>query len=110
MFPQALSKRAIRLFTVPDLHNANPHVHLHPFSISVVFRMASHEGTTLKQEIPRQEQDLPELQKEMMPEPFDTSLETGHGPTEYKGSGKLRGKTALITGGECAYILSYIVA
>ncbi|KAJ3474842.1 hypothetical protein NLI96_g12221 [Meripilus lineatus] len=62
--------------------------------------MASHEGTTLKQNIPRQEQDLPGLQKEMAPEPFDTSLETGHGPTEYKGSGRLRGKAALITGGD----------
>lgn len=101
MLPHALWRRAIRLFTVPELHNIHPHAHPRPFPISVVFRMASHEGTTLKQNIPRQEQDLPGLQKEMAPEPFDTSLETGHGPTEYKGSGRLRGKAALITGGEC---------
>ncbi|KAH9932858.1 general stress protein 39 [Fomitopsis serialis] len=40
----------------------------------------AHEGTTLKQKVPAQEQDLPGLQKAMSPEPFDTSLETGSGP------------------------------
>ena len=60
----------------------------------------AHEGTTLKQKVPKQEQELPGLQKAMEPEPFDTSLETGSGPTQYAGSGRLRGKKALITGGE----------
>jgi len=60
----------------------------------------SHEGTTLKQKVPAQEQDLPGLQKNMEPEPFDTSLETGSGPRPYTGVGKLRGKKALITGGD----------
>lgn len=60
----------------------------------------SHEGNTLKQQIPKQEQNLPGLQKAMEPEPFDTKMETASGPREYTGVGKLRGKKALITGGE----------
>ncbi|KAH8082810.1 general stress protein 39 [Cristinia sonorae] len=59
-----------------------------------------HEGTTLKQKIPKQEQDLPGLQKDMKPEPFDTNLETASGPRPYIGVGKLKGKKALITGGD----------
>ncbi|EMD32227.1 hypothetical protein CERSUDRAFT_144022 [Gelatoporia subvermispora B] len=62
--------------------------------------MSSHEGTTLKQKIPAQEQELPGLQKKMQPEPFDTSLETANGPVQYIGIGKLKGKKALITGGD----------
>ncbi|CCM03295.1 uncharacterized protein FIBRA_05423 [Fibroporia radiculosa] len=62
--------------------------------------MTSHEGTTLKQKIPAQDQDLPGLQKDMSPEPFDTKLETDSGPKPYTGIGKLRGKKALITGGD----------
>lgn len=62
--------------------------------------MSSHEGTTLKQNPPKQEQDLPGLQQKMEPVPFDTKLETASGPKEYTGVGKLRGKKALITGGE----------
>lgn len=62
--------------------------------------MPSHEGTTLKQKIPQQEQDLPGLQKHMEPEPFDTKLETGEGLKSYRGVDELRGKKALITGGE----------
>jgi hypothetical protein len=62
--------------------------------------MSAHEGTTLKQEIPKQKQELPGLQKEMEPDPVDTLLETGSGPKPYTGVGKLRGKKALITGGE----------
>ena len=62
---------------------------------------APHEGTTLKQQIPKQQQELPGLQKDMEPEPFDTSLETASGPKQYIGIGKLKGKKALITGGEC---------
>lgn len=54
----------------------------------------------MKQEIPKQEQKLPGLQKDMAPDPFDTKLETANGPKEYTGVGKLRGKKALITGGE----------
>ncbi|RPD60360.1 general stress protein 39 [Lentinus tigrinus ALCF2SS1-7] len=55
---------------------------------------------TLKQDIPAQKQELPGLQKEMKPEPFDTHLETSAGPRPYVGSGKLKGKKALITGGD----------
>ncbi|KAI8974810.1 general stress protein 39 [Trametes punicea] len=62
--------------------------------------MSAHEGSTLKQNIPRQKQELPGLQKEMEPEPFDTSLETATGPKPYIGVGKLKGKKAIITGGE----------
>ncbi|KAI0676205.1 general stress protein 39 [Trametes maxima] len=36
----------------------------------------------------------------MAPEPLDTSLETGSGPRPYIGVGKLRGKKAIITGGD----------
>jgi hypothetical protein len=61
---------------------------------------APHEGSTLKQHVPEQRQELPGLQKDMKPEPFDTSLETENGPKPYTGVGKLRGKKALITGGE----------
>ena len=60
----------------------------------------SHQGTTLKQNIPKQEQNLPGLQKEMQPDPIDTKLETASGPKDYIGVGKLRGKKALVTGGE----------
>ncbi|KAI0071064.1 general stress protein 39 [Panus rudis PR-1116 ss-1] len=59
-----------------------------------------HEGTTLKQHVEKQKQDLPGLQKDMAPEPFDTKLETASGPKEYIGIGKLKGKKALITGGD----------
>ncbi|KAI0765903.1 general stress protein 39 [Trametes elegans] len=62
--------------------------------------MAAHEGTTLKQNIPPQKQELPGLQKDIEPEPFDTRLETASGPKPYIGVGKLKGKKALITGGD----------
>ena len=68
--------------------------------------MAAHEGATLKQNISPQKQELPGLQKDMEPEPFDTSLETASGPKPYTGVGKLRGKKAIITGGECVYLSS----
>ena len=61
---------------------------------------APHEGSTLKQKVAEQEQELPGLQKDIEPEPFDTKLETAGGPKPYIGIGKLRGKKALITGGE----------
>ena len=61
---------------------------------------STHEGTTLKQKLPKQEQDLPGSQAKMEPEPFSTKLETGKGPKPYVGVGKLKGKKALITGGE----------
>ena len=62
--------------------------------------MSQHEGQTLKQKIPAQTQELPGLQKSMEPEPFSTSLETPAGPKPYIGSGKLKDKKAIITGGE----------
>ena len=62
--------------------------------------MAEHEGNTLRQNIPKQQQDLPGVQKEMVPQPMDTLLETASGPKPYTGVGKLRGKKALVTGGE----------
>ncbi|KAI0686032.1 general stress protein 39 [Cytidiella melzeri] len=70
------------------------------FTTSTVSRMSSHEGTTLKQQIPKQRQELPGLQRDMEPEPIDTSLETASDPKPYTGVGKLRGKKALITGGD----------
>ena len=48
----------------------------------------------------RLQQDLPGVQKKMEPQPVDTLLETASGPKPYTGVGKLRGKKALITGGE----------
>lgn len=69
---------------------------------------APHEGPTLKQHVPKQNQELPGLQKDMAPEPFDTSLETAGGPKQYIGIGKLRGKKALITGGEYVYMLANV--
>ncbi|TBU28010.1 general stress protein 39 [Dichomitus squalens] len=62
--------------------------------------MSQHEGQTLKQRIPAQTQDLPGLQKSMTPEPFSTSLETSAGPRPYIGSGKLKDRKAVITGGD----------
>ncbi|KAI0783774.1 general stress protein 39 [Abortiporus biennis] len=62
--------------------------------------MSAREGTTLKQNIPKQSQELPGSQKEMAPEPIDTELETGSGPKKYVGVGKLKDKKALITGGD----------
>ena len=71
-----------------------------PYSSTFFTRMSHHEGTTLKQKIPKQEQNVPGLQRDMEPDPFDTELETASGPRPYTGVGKLRGKKALITGGE----------
>ena len=62
--------------------------------------MTSHEGTTLKQNIPALEQEFPGLQKHMQPQPSSNSLETPQGPKPYVPAGKLKGKKALITGGE----------
>ncbi|KAK7685512.1 hypothetical protein QCA50_011377 [Cerrena zonata] len=59
-----------------------------------------HEGSTLKQQIPKQEQNLPGLQKGMEPKPFDTRLKTTTEPKEYVGAERLSGKKAFITGGE----------
>src|ERR687896_1705529 len=42
---------------------------------------------------PEQQQDVPGLESEMDPKP-------DYGESSYKGSGKLKGKTALITGGD----------
>lgn len=61
---------------------------------------APNKESTLKQNVPKQAQELPGSQKDMAPEPFDTKLETAGGPKSYIGVGKLRGKKALITGGE----------
>ena len=86
----------------------HPHRIRH-FSTSTLVRMsAPHEGPTLKQHVPKQNQELPGLQKDMAPEPFDTSLETAGGPKQYIGIGKLRGKKALITGGEYVYMLANV--
>lgn len=41
----------------------------------------------------------------MQPASEATKLETPEGIKEYEGSGKLKGKKALITGGECVFNL-----
>ncbi|KAJ3038677.1 hypothetical protein HDV00_000426 [Rhizophlyctis rosea] len=54
-------------------------------------------------EIPAQTQthkDQPGLEHEMTPSPNATHLETAQGLEEYKGSGKLTGKVAIVTGGD----------
>ena len=86
--------RRTALLTIPRIPKASLSAYHSPV------RMASHGGATLKQNIPEQEQNLPGLQKDMKPEPFDTHLETASGPKPYIGVGKLKGKKALITGGE----------
>ncbi|TBU60801.1 hypothetical protein BD310DRAFT_922092 [Dichomitus squalens] len=62
--------------------------------------MSQRDGQTLKQRIPAKTQDLPGLQKSMTPEPFSTSLETPAGRRPYIGSGKLKDRKAVITGGD----------
>src|SRR5215208_2264665 len=46
-----------------------------------------------KPPLPKQQQDVPGLESEMDPKP-------DYGEGSYKGSGKLRGKAAVITGGD----------
>src|SRR4051794_30679045 len=48
---------------------------------------------TAKPPLPEQQQDVPGLESEMNPKP-------DYGESSYRGSGKLRGKAALITGGD----------
>ena len=86
--------------TIPRLARTAKPCSVYQFSTTIFQRMATHESTTLKQDIPKQKQELPGLQKDIEPEPIDTKLETASGPKPYTGVGKLRGKKALITGGE----------
>jgi len=53
-----------------------------------------------KADIPKQQQKLPGLEKDMAPTSESTKLEGSQGFVEYKGTGKLIGKSALITGGD----------
>lgn len=53
-----------------------------------------------KANVPKQAQNLPGLEKDMEPPSESTKLEGSEGFTEYKGSGKLAGKSAMITGGD----------
>lgn len=57
-------------------------------------RQAREQRTfAVRQPIPKQHQDMPGLQAEMFPQPLEIS-------PDYRGSGKLEGKVALITGGD----------
>jgi len=53
-----------------------------------------------KADLPKQQQNLPGLEKDMAPTSESTKLEGSDGFVEYVGSGKLKGKSALITGGD----------
>lgn len=100
MLLRPLVQRGLPLTTLAR-YRFTTQTHTRQFSTSFLAKMsAPHEGSTLKQKVPKQQQELPGLQKDMEPEPFDTSLETASGPKQYTGVGKLRGKKALITGGE----------
>lgn len=50
-----------------------------------------------------QTQGLPGSEKELHPSSESTKLEGSQGFVEYSGSGKLKGKKALITGGEYVF-------
>jgi len=53
-----------------------------------------------KANVPKQEQSLPGLEKDMAPTSESTKFEGSDGFVEYKGADKLKGKKALITGGD----------
>ncbi|KAI0641456.1 hypothetical protein C8Q79DRAFT_990976 [Trametes meyenii] len=85
-----------RYCRIPHLQNFIRQEPSHP---TRMFSMSAHEGTSFKQNIPKQAQELPGLQQHMTPESFDTSLEKGSGAKLYIGVGKLRSKKAIVTGG-----------
>jgi hypothetical protein len=58
------------------------------------------QGNTFQPPRVPQSQPTPGLEKKMQPPSEATKLETPSAINEYRGSGKLQGKKALITGGE----------
>ncbi|KAA8893692.1 hypothetical protein FN846DRAFT_1030239 [Sphaerosporella brunnea] len=58
------------------------------------------KGGEFKANVPGQTQDLPGLEKSMAPTSESTKLEGSEGFVEYEGSGKLKGRAAIITGGD----------
>ncbi|KAL3442357.1 hypothetical protein BJX65DRAFT_299106 [Aspergillus insuetus] len=58
------------------------------------------KGDTFQAPSAAQSQNTPGLEKNMQPASEATKLETPSGIDEYRGSGKLQGKKALITGGD----------
>ncbi|KAL4881740.1 hypothetical protein BJY04DRAFT_188052 [Aspergillus karnatakaensis] len=58
------------------------------------------DGKTFKAPTSAQTQNTPGLESKMAPPSEPTKLETPDGISEYKGSGRLKGKKALITGGD----------
>jgi len=57
-------------------------------------------GGEFKANVPKQEQPLPGLEKEMAPTSESIKLEGSDGFVEYQGSGKLKDKAAIVTGGD----------
>jgi len=62
--------------------------------------MASSTSKFTSENIPKQTQKLPGSEQEMEPKSESTRLETPAGLQEYIGVGKLKGKKAIITGGD----------
>lgn len=62
--------------------------------------MTSKGGHFTAENITKQEQTLPGTEKDMQPTSESTRLESASGLKEYTGVGKLRGKKAIITGGD----------
>jgi hypothetical protein len=62
------------------------------------------KGDTFQAPSAAQSQNTPGLEKNMQPASEATKLETPSGIDEYRGSGKLAGKKALITGGEYVHL------
>jgi len=58
------------------------------------------EGGQFKGDLPPQTQKLPGLEKDLAPSSESTRLEGPNGFVEYTGSGKLKDKAAIITGGD----------
>jgi NAD(P)-dependent dehydrogenase (short-subunit alcohol dehydrogenase family) len=58
------------------------------------------DGAFTSKRISKQEQTLPGTEQDMDPKSESTRLETASGLREYRGVGKLQGKTAIISGGD----------
>ncbi|KAI5810040.1 hypothetical protein DFH27DRAFT_172238 [Peziza echinospora] len=58
------------------------------------------QGGEFKAQVPPQRQDLPGTEQAMQPTSESTKLEGKGGFREYKGVGKLKGKSVIITGGD----------
>ncbi|TGZ79911.1 general stress protein 39 [Ascodesmis nigricans] len=72
-------------------------------TIDITRRMATSQagkGGEFKANVPKQEQELPGLERDMEPTSESTKLESSRGFQEYVGSNKLLDKAAIITGGD----------